>query len=139
MRLTQEQRNSNIQIPMAINDDGRLDLDTMLTAVIDNTAKDLGVPSSAVEVTPEKVEEWNQVIVNTVINERIQTIENILTMFDIDGEADFTSDDKVRIPLKMKGTGRTLLLDFDLSGDTDIDDYIEAIEQSYREVLHVDG
>ncbi|MCB2170948.1 MAG: hypothetical protein KQI78_25090 [Deltaproteobacteria bacterium] len=42
VRLTQEQRNSNIQIPMAMNEEGRLDLETMLTAVIDNTAKDLG-------------------------------------------------------------------------------------------------
>ncbi|MCB2170947.1 MAG: hypothetical protein KQI78_25085, partial [Deltaproteobacteria bacterium] len=95
------------------------------------------MPSSSVEVTPEKVEEWSQVIVNAVITGKIQTIENILTMFDLDGEVTFTSDDRVQIPLKMKGTGRTLLLDFDLSGDTDIDDYIEAIEQSYREVLHV--
>ncbi len=136
--LEPEKMTAHVETPSVFDHEGRYDLDTMVEGLLDGFAKAVGVLPERLSCSLEEFIDIKQNLAEDLIS-HIRQARNVLPVFDKDGEPATNREGLTVVPLKVRGSGRKLVLEIrtDEQGELDTDHIIDQIEGCFREMLHV--
>ena len=136
--LEPEKVSVEASVQSAFDHIGRYDLDSMAEDLLEKFAEGLGVLTERFDVGLEDFVDLKASIAMDLLA-HLRSAPNVLPVFEKDGEPATNRDGLTVVPLKVRGSGRKLVLEIraDEQGELNTDHIIGQIEECFREMLHV--